>query len=196
MLEIAREKIPDKKLELIYLKGNLDSQTAPDFDRFFQSFSNKGAIFFILEASRLSNVANDGITSLFRLAQNIQAVGGNFVILHPKDELFMLFSFLGLTDKVAVCNKIEEAFHYFKKEDIDEIINEEIPEVIAEVVLDEEQIEKQNYEKQKYEMPTPKLNKNYIKRKDHVNCPHCFLELNLPTNGPYMCPGCGHQFIV
>ncbi len=197
MLEIAREKFQDKNLELIYIKGSLDAQTAPDFERFFHGFSNRGPSFFIIEASRLQQVANDGITSLFRLAQNIQATGGFFVIVHPNIELSMLFTFLGLTDKVPICNKIEEALHYFRENDIEENYIQHnyhtpnIPEVEAEPAYIRNSDEAEDF--------TPSFSptqqsKSFFKKKTEVNCSHCGLSLNVSHSGAFMCPGCGHQF--
>ena len=197
MIEIRKEQIRASFLELISIKGALDTHTARDFDRSFQRFTQNGCIFFILEASQLEKISNDGISSMFRLVNHLNNVGGHFVFLNLPSEIAMLFSFLMLNKRIPSFHKMEDALAAFQRIKIERNTIKEkkdIPEVDAEP----------DYSCQKLgenialrgEQKNIGININRNKSNDLLSCPNCTLELHVHQSGPYMCPGCGYKFEI
>ena len=190
MLEIAREQTANNSLELISLKGSLDSHTAHDFDRFFQEFIQAGFHFLILDASLLQTVSSSGLASIARLAKDIENLKGVFAFLNLPSEIGMLFSFLTLTKRIPIFSNMEEALNFFAAGQEGNtpfhsqgVPQGKVPEVEAEVAYG----------------PFNRSGLGKAERegvKALVACTHCGLQLSAKKSGPYMCPGCGQQFQV
>ena len=205
MLEIAREQTAKDFVELISLKGSLDTYTARDFDRFFQEFVQAGFHFFILDASMLQTVSSGGLASIARLTKNIAALGGAFVFLDLPAEIKMLFSFLTLTKRIPIFTNMEEAMNFFSNEaqgnraaSFRQGLGEReglapqqksIPEVEAESAYTLQASPKAPAAKAEPKRTTGE-------RSAMAACTHCGLQLSVKKTGPYMCPGCGQQFQV
>lgn len=211
MLEIVRESLADSSLEVISIKGSLDSRSSRDFDRFFQEFIQAGFHFFILDAHCLQSVSSEGLASIAHLSKNIEDLKGNFVFLGLSSEIEMLFSFLSLTERIPVFRNMQDALVFFDGKEktnspssFQNIPQRKIPEVEARSAYalqgssSSKEVREKAKEKAKEEAKekTREEERGEEASASSVACTHCGLQLSVRKTGPYMCPGCGEQFQV
>ena len=112
-LHISRKE-SGENLCLFSLKGDLDSQTARDFEDFYEGLLAEGKNLFLLEVFRLRYVSSAGLGVLVKLSERLRRSGGAGAFLGLNVELNMLFDFFGLTSHMASFDSEEKARAYLR----------------------------------------------------------------------------------
>jgi len=116
MLELATEKNSEKEIYVIVLKGEIDSITASDFEKFFSQMVDGNYRFFILEASRLRSISSGGIAGLARFLRKLHEEGGAAAFCGPNREVHMLLDFFNISAHFPVFATVYEAEEYLSKQ--------------------------------------------------------------------------------
>ncbi len=178
MLEIAKEKTEDGSLDLIRIKGHLDTHTAQDIEIFFKELYPIGNGCFILEASRLETISSTGISALAIIVEETYSREGWVAFLSLPMEIELLFTFIGFTEQVPTFLHQKDALAFFNK------IKPKFKKY--QIGHDQKNVAQQEEASEK---------RTNFDSSVEISCSYCGLSLRVSKVGQHMCPGCGQQFM-
>jgi anti-sigma B factor antagonist len=97
------------KVEVVALRGELDSDEAPAFDRVLEELRAAGAREIVIDLSELSFIDSSGISVLVGAARACSAERGTLVVASPTPHVRRVFEIVSLSELMAIEDSIDGA---------------------------------------------------------------------------------------
>lgn len=104
------ETTVEKRAEVtwIYVKGRLDTTTAPTLDEQLDGLINDGCRALVFELGELEYLSSAGLSCFFWAAKKIEPDGGSLVFVSPQEFVQRVFDVTGVAKLFRVCASADE----------------------------------------------------------------------------------------
>ncbi len=214
MIFIDHQEISGGKISLLVLKGQLDSETAGDFESFVVQLLENGKIFILIDVEELEYCSSAGIGLLLYLQKKIVAADGMMALAGASEEFSTLFTILGLDRLISLTENRKEAQMLLEKQmqfrqsgerrmesdsgtttrpiEVFKVLEEERPSAdIHSAPSHAEQLHPEEIEGTLERMSGAKFETPLV-----VECAECGTFTRVQQSGTYLCPECHTEFTV
>ena len=111
--EVSKSEIGD--ISILYLKGYLDAQTAPDLETEFQKLVDAKKYNIIVNFQDLSYISSAGLGVFMGFIEDIRKNGGDIKLSDMKPKIYRVFDLLGFPTLYDILDEEARALEKFGK---------------------------------------------------------------------------------
>ena len=110
-MEIIEKKY--KNINVLYLKGRLDSNTSPEFEKSIFNAIESGVARMIVDFENLDYISSAGLRVILKAAKELKRSEGVFVLCSMKDYVKEVFEISGFDSFLPIESNLDAAVEKF-----------------------------------------------------------------------------------
>lgn len=95
---------------ILYLKGRIDTQTAPEFQSYIDDYFDEGVEDLILDFSEVEYLSSAGLRTILYIQKKMKSLGEEheFLIINVNEAVMEIFDMIGFTDIINISRSLDK----------------------------------------------------------------------------------------
>lgn len=98
----------------VVLQGSIDAHTVKRLERELAELQRAGANKILIDLTGLEYISSSGLMLLVTTRRDLQAAGGELLLVKPRPEIYKVFTMVGLMDLLAFVKSPEDGWKALK----------------------------------------------------------------------------------